>query len=661
MHLSLKLKIVFLALLAAWITAAAALFLKGGDIYLPLFKPFDNCQNIYEADISLEKDDYYLGEKLLANIFFVKNVNEAVYVNLKINIYQNGNIFASKEIKKFAIDEKVKSKKIEEIFGSDFILPAEEKFKGVWKIELLAKSENCDLKAEAKFTVNEKIKEAGGFIQTEVWTGDDGAFTLRDPVVYNNKNKSFIISALGYIAEFKDVYNMTPKTGKGYKLNLYDSDGKKIINEKNAPWGMNFYDWDGKTYMYVSFQPPRDYNFSLPPSKTNNFRRIYVMVPAQGTKYTEGGFPLDWKLNSSRPLFFDGDFLNREKDAYDARIFKHDKEVFLLIDHTKPKTLKSAVCMYSRKMLGPTEISLDEYELVCPGKWMPELSKWDIEHPYASEVRYEDGGGLVEGAWGYYDFGAKKIYLFYSSGAYESNDNYGGSLAVCENFTSHCEKVLTKDEREVKQLTPAAGKGFVMMGRPYPLIIGQKLYDILFFGRSELNFNDTVLRCSNYLPIAENFLRDFENGKNNGCDIWPRGDYCGNAVCGGGENSENCLEDCGDCFNSVSISIKTSKSVYNLGDYIKGNIFIKNNSKQIFTAGVLASLYHREDLIWESPPAANFVAEGNIDIDLASVFNVIPPVIPNDRNLLGEWKLKIKAKMGKCGLSAVAETKFLVE
>lgn len=661
MRISRKAKIFILTLFVAAVSAAAVLFLKGGEINVPPFKIFNGCENIYEADISFEKKDYYLGEKILANIFFVKSGNEAVYLNLKINIYQNENIFVSKEIKNFAIDEKVKSKKIEEIFGSDFILPVEEKYKGVWKMELLAKNENCDLKSEAEFTVNEKTKEAGGFIQTEVWTGDDGAHTLRDPVVYKNNNESFIISALGYIAEFKDVYNMTPYTGKGYKLNLYDSSGEKIINKKNDPWGMNFYNWDGKIYMYVSFQPPPDYDFSLPPSKANSFRRIYAMVPKENSKYTKGGFPLDWKLNSSRPLFFDGDFSNYTKDAYDGRIFTHEDAVYLLNDHTKANTAKAAVCMYSRKMLGPVKVDSEEYELVCPGKWNAGLNKWNTESPYPSEVRFGDGGGLVEGAWGYYDFGAKKIYLFYSSGAYESKDNYGGFLAVCENLTSHCEKVLTKDEREIKQLTPAAGKGFFMMGRPYPLIIGQKLYDILFHGRSELNYNDTVLRCSNFPPLSDNFLRDFENGNNNGCEIGPRGDYCGNGTCAAGENTGNCLEDCGDCFNSVPVSIKTSKSVYNLGDSIKGNIFVKNNSKQIFTAGVSASLYHGENLIWESPPTALSVMEGNMDFDLSLVFNVIPPVIPYDRNLLGEWKMKIKMKAGKCGLQTVAETKFRVE
>ncbi|SFC73092.1 hypothetical protein [Tropicimonas isoalkanivorans] len=341
-----------------------------------------------------------------------------------------------------------------------------------------------------------------------VWKGE-GTVWLRDPNVFRADGGTYILSGTNSnIIEYPDVRPGTFNADDGtpYRIRLFSPNGKRLLRKSgfNA-WGKKFFRSSDGVVLIASLQQASDFDRDEPKKRG---RSVYVFEPRGDTRRTEGGFPLDWKMRDNTPMI---------KSTYNGDPFVHRGNVYVYIDDRRDLRGDDdwITCIRVQQVQSDLVVQDKGKALLCPGRKVPkkvDKTGWDRARPMPSEIRLESNGSLIEGAWGYASPNGTH-FLLYSAGAYRSESNYGGFVAVCASPMAGCEKVLRSDGSDVRPFVAESSKNYTHIGRPFPVTDGDgKLVDIIFHARqrgskeSGDKEND-ILRCTNFTPdILEKFV-----------------------------------------------------------------------------------------------------------------------------------------------------------
>ncbi len=354
---------------------------------------------------------------------------------------------------------------------------------------------------------------AGGVLAQEVapvvWKGS-GKTWLRDPSVFPTDSGSYILSGTNTtIIEYPGVApgQFNADAGTAYNLRIFSPNGERNLRKDGFnDWEKNFFRTEDGVVMIASL-PPAD-NFDTDRPKKGR-RGVYVFVPRGEGRTTEGGFPLNWQLRDNTPLV---------SGTYNGDIYAADGAYYLFID--KRQDIKGdddpTTCVVSQQMSPDLVVTGEPEILLCPGERVQpgaDLTGWERIDPMPSEERLGNDGGLIEGAWGYDSPGGAHLVL-YSAGAYKSESNYGGFVAVCATPMGACSKVMEPDGQDARTFIAPSSRNYTHIGRPFPVLDSEgQLVDIVFHARQRGSkeqdgeaVND-ILRCTNFTPdILENFI-----------------------------------------------------------------------------------------------------------------------------------------------------------
>lgn len=485
-------------------------------------------------------------------------------------------------------------------------------------------------------------------IAREIWTGNIDAPSVRDPMVFAFGERTTILAGTGdKIVEY-DVAapDIATGRGKGYQLGFFQ-DGKPFARANIQPWEVGFHRWEsgpatGKLYLYCSLWTPAVRWDFTKPDTTRDDRRAFAFVPLASTRRTAGGFPLDWTIeNDGRPIYDDGtagvDVVEIDGTGYllgERRLHQLDEDGY------------EATCLVSRKMINPTSAPVESTLLLCPGRYLGD-GRWDVRHPYPSET-IKPNVSLVEGTRIYRSKLNGTYYAFYSSGDYNSRDNYGGFIAVCKDLGSPCSKLMAGDD--VRVLIPGAlPDGHTMVGRPFPIATATGLANIAFHARHPIDRGDDILRCSPSRELGDQFLVDFEAGRAT-CAPGPARPACGDGTCAAGEH---CAADCARC-DELAFSIAATRTKLRAGDSVSATATIRNRSSEptAFGVEVTLKLYRDGVLAKQSAHGPLYFAAGETRTTL-----------PRDGEIIarapGSYRLEVAVRGGAC--TWTAETSVIVE
>ena len=341
-----------------------------------------------------------------------------------------------------------------------------------------------------------------------VWQPTRG-ISLRDPELLKMSTGAYILTgtSLG-VVEYPNGLQTTlvPTSGVPYRIAIYSPNGLRQLkpSEGFMTWNNVVYQFGDGPKMFASLPPAKDFNTA---TTALGRRSTYLFVPKPGASTTVGGFPLQWQMASNTALV---------PGVYSAIPYwdRIQKKMYLESDVRQDVNL-STTCMLGQELwpgARPDPRSLRP--LVCPGRPVPlsvDPTGFDRRHPLSSEVRFEDGGGLVEGGWLYYSAVTQKYYLTYSSGAYDSADEYGGYVAVCDSPTGPCQKVMNQSGSDARRFVAGNSKNYTATGRPYPVIDAKTgvLTDVLFHAHRNADDVEVILRCTNFTTTM---LEDFVAG-----------------------------------------------------------------------------------------------------------------------------------------------------
>jgi len=340
--------------------------------------------------------------------------------------------------------------------------------------------------------------------QTTVWkpaplpNGREYAW-LRDPSIYYHQPNSYIMSGTRpFIVEFPGITPAELQSHKGrwYKLIIWSPNGKRRLRRDGFnEWGKSFTLTRKGVVMLASLPAAIDFDYDNR-AKTNKRRRsVFLFEPMNKGRTTARGFPLDWRMKSNSPFL---------QGIYSARLFEIQHKKYLLSDRRHDAGIK-ATCISILEL--DTELDKGSPQnLLCPGQ-QTGPAQWSREQPYLSEIRFEDGGGLVEGAW-MHRSSAGQYYILYSSGDYAASRNYGGFVATCKDVMGPCRKILDHKTGRVRVFLSGSSRDYERVGRPYPVVDSRgQLVNIIFHARIRQTNRDAIISCANFTPtIIEDFI-----------------------------------------------------------------------------------------------------------------------------------------------------------
>lgn len=335
-----------------------------------------------------------------------------------------------------------------------------------------------------------------------VWDGDQNTW-LRDPNLYRTKAGRYILSGTRkHIVEYPGVTpgSFEDEDGKAYPVRLFAPNGTRNLRASGfIEWGKKFFRSSSGVVLILSLPTVADFNTGSAPQAGR--RSSYVFVPINGGRVTTSGFPLDWRMRSNQPFL---------RSIYNGGIYDTGRgNVFVYAD-VRTDAARKTTCLRVQQMSRGLKLG-EPKTLICPGRRVPksvDRTGWERNRPYRSEVRFGDGGGLVEGAW-IYRSPNSKYYVLYSSGDYKNNKLYGGFVAVCHRPAGYCQKTLRADGGDVRAFVKGASKNYERVGRAFPVLDGRgQLVDIIFHARPRGGNADDILRCTNFHPgIIEAFAQ----------------------------------------------------------------------------------------------------------------------------------------------------------
>lgn len=336
---------------------------------------------------------------------------------------------------------------------------------------------------------------------------------IRDPELFKvSSSAAYVLTGTGRgVIEFPNGApdSLNPLNGTPFFLGFYTPDGLHELHPAQGfyTWNNVFQHFSDGPKMLAALPTVPDFNALTATTAAPSTRRsTYLFVP-MGTRTTVKGFPLDWRMASNTPVV---------PQVYAANPYfdKVGNQMYLESDVRKDVQVK-ATCMLGQELWsGVRPNSRTLRELLCPGRPVAtttDITGFDRLHPLSSEVRFPDGGGLVEGGWFYYSAATQKYYLLYSSGDYSSPDEYGGYVAVCDTPTGPCKKVMNQSNSEARRFVAGSSKNYTAIGRPFPIIDGRTgvLTDVIFHARRASDNAQVILRCTNTTSML---LEDFVTG-----------------------------------------------------------------------------------------------------------------------------------------------------
>ncbi len=335
-----------------------------------------------------------------------------------------------------------------------------------------------------------------------VWQADEEKW-LRDPNIFGTDAGTYIMTGTqSHVLEYQSLEagSFEDDDGAPNLVRLFSPNGKRKLRADGFwEWEKKFFQSANGLIMIASLPSVDDFDTDL--RKTAGRRSTYVFVQLKHGRTTASGFPLDWKLRSNDPLLM---------DIYNGSIFDADEDgLFMYADVRNDKTLNTT-CIRVQGMSRSLDLKKPRF-LLCPGQKVErdtDKSGWDRNTPFPSEVRFEDGGGLLEGAWAWKSPN-DKYYIFYSSGDYEDTDLYGGFIAVCKNPNGMCRKIMRDDKNDVRFFVKGSSKNYERIGRAFPVVNkNDELVDIIFHARPRGEKADDILRCTNFHPkLIEEFTK----------------------------------------------------------------------------------------------------------------------------------------------------------
>lgn len=348
---------------------------------------------------------------------------------------------------------------------------------------------------------NPPIVQAAG-ISPIVWKASANNW-VRDPNLFRTQSGHYILSGTArHIVEYPDIAPavFNPTNGKPFVLSILSPNGKRRVRKSGLiDWQKSFLETDTGLVMIASLPTVRNYNTDRVSQAKR--RSVFVFEPMNTGRATDSGFPLDWKMKSNKPFL---------KAIYNGDIFENKKgRLFLYTDVRQDRKLKTT-CILGQTLSRSLKLGQPSV-LLCPGRAVGmdiDPTGWDRDHPFASEVRHTDGGGLIEGGWAY-RAGNRRIFMLYSSGDYANEKLYGGFLALCSSPMGPCTKTLNAGQTDSRPFLKGSSKNYHRVGRPYPVVDARgKLTDIIFHARRRGARKDDILRCTNFTPkILQNFVR----------------------------------------------------------------------------------------------------------------------------------------------------------
>ncbi|MEP2532165.1 hypothetical protein [Shimia sp.] len=352
---------------------------------------------------------------------------------------------------------------------------------------------NTDLDAPSE-------SHAGANEDPLVWQAREGKW-LRDPNIYRTKAGTFILTGTeDHVVEYQSLApgSFEDDDGVPYFLSLRAPNGERMLRREGfREWEKKFFDSQDGLVMVSSL--PTVENFNRDGLEGAKKRSSYLFEPIQDGRRTKSGFPLDWRMQSNEPWL---------ESIYNGGIFDTGgRKVFVYADVRYDKT-HNTTCVRGQRMSRDMRMEKPKF-LLCPGrkaKRSKDQSGWDRDNPLPSEVRFEDGGGLLEGAWGWQSPNGP-YFLLYSSGDYTDEALYGAFVAECSTPMGPCRKVMRDDKKDVRFFVEGNSKNYERAGRAFPVIDASgQLVDIIFHARRRGQMTDDILRCLNFSPtIIEEF------------------------------------------------------------------------------------------------------------------------------------------------------------
>lgn len=248
-----------------------------------------------------------------------------------------------------------------------------------------------------------------------VWQARDERW-LRDPNIFDTDAGTFILSGTRpHIIEYQSLALgfFEYDDGKAELVRLFSPNGKRNLRENGyREWEKQFFRGSDGLRMIASLPTVKDFDADL--FANAGRRSTYIFVPMADGRKTASGFPLDWKLSANKPFI---------RDVYHGGVFETGGEtVFVYADVRNDKKINTT-CIQVQSMSRKLETKGGKF-LLCPGRRVrkeKDTTGWNRNTPFPSEVRFSDGGGLVEGAWVWLS-PKNKYYLLYSSGDYQNPD-----------------------------------------------------------------------------------------------------------------------------------------------------------------------------------------------------------------------------------------------
>jgi len=325
-----------------------------------------------------------------------------------------------------------------------------------------------------------------------VWKASDTIW-IRDPNVFRTDAGHYILSGTPKtIIEYSSLNPSVFSQGNGtpYVLSILSPDGTKRIRKSGLrEWQKSFLHSKDGLIMIASLPTLKNYNQQL--VSKGKRRSVFVYVPLKNGRTTKSGFPLDWRMQSNRPFL---------KSIYNGDIFENSNGQLFIHTDVRQDRKKKTTCLLAQRMtrglkLGPASV------LLCPGLAVPpdvDVTGWDRNHPFPSEVRHTDKGGLLEGGW-VYRAAPRRFYVLYSSGDYANEKLYGGFVAVCSSPMGPCIKTMNASNTDSRPFLKGSSRNYYRVGRPYPVVDAKgRLTDIIFHARRRGAKKDDILRCTNF-------------------------------------------------------------------------------------------------------------------------------------------------------------------
>jgi hypothetical protein len=318
---------------------------------------------------------------------------------------------------------------------------------------------------------------------------------IRDPNIFRTGSGQYILAGTPKtIIEFPSLNPSVFSHGNGtpYVLSILSPDGKRRIRKSGLhEWQKSFL--RGKDGLLMIASLPTLQNYNLQRVSKAKRRSVFVFVPVANGRKTRSGFPLDWRMKSNKPFL---------RAIYNGDLFEDgNRGLYLHTDVRQDKGLKTT-CLLAQTMDRSLKLGKPRV-LLCPGQAVSrsvDVTGWDRDHPFPSEVRHRDGGGLLEGAWAY-RASPQRYYILYSSGDYNNETLYGGFVALCSSPMGPCVKTLNAGKTDSRPFLQGSSRHYKRVGRPYPVVDQNgRLTDIIFHARRRNAKKDDILRCTNFSP-----------------------------------------------------------------------------------------------------------------------------------------------------------------